>query len=236
LSWAALSLDLEPDIDDLRVLFVESDPRAFLARALRRIVDGQRLERGDVAYRRLVETARSDGLAVESYRFPFLLDDRRARSTIVHRVLSAPTLRVSPETLMLYGSFSGRLGPAILASYGRGADAIAVGTTAATSSRWACHSSARMGRAEARPAARTPLHRRHHRPQPRGCVEQGILGRLERFDWAAPAPPVPTGDAMAVAAVRAAVCVVLAGGSHPGAVCAAAALFALRRARAVRRG
>jgi hypothetical protein len=72
---------------------------------------------------------RADGYRVESAHFPFLLDDRRARSTLMHRVLGVPQVRVDREVFMLYTSFQGALGPVVLASYGDEAEAIAVGGT-----------------------------------------------------------------------------------------------------------
>ncbi|HET8758482.1 MAG TPA: hypothetical protein VFM58_20850 [Solirubrobacteraceae bacterium] len=104
-----------------------------------------------------------DGLAVEAFVFPFLVDDRRAGSSLVHRVMSAPQVRPDREFLMLYTSFIGAAGPAVLAGYGPDAQAIAVGST----------------------------RRRHRRRRPgrlEGCVDQGMLDNLQSLDWNAPAP------------------------------------------------
>lgn len=64
-----------------------------------------------------------------------------------------------------------------------------------------------------------------------GCIAQDLLPRLESFDWTSPAPPVALSQVMGVAAIRAALCGVLAAGAHPVAATAVALVVAGRRTR-----
>jgi hypothetical protein len=42
------------------------------------------------AYAGLIDRIHGDGLAVEAFEVPFLVNDRGARSSLIHRVMSAP--------------------------------------------------------------------------------------------------------------------------------------------------
>ena len=116
LSWDALTLDVEPSLEDMRRLFSAQERTAAVVDMIRRASERRRLERGSEAYAGLVARMRADGYRVESAHFPFLLDDRRARSTLVHRVLGVPQVRVDREVFMLYTSLQGALGPVVLSS------------------------------------------------------------------------------------------------------------------------
>ncbi len=207
LVWEAVALDLEPPAEVLRRVFVAGEGRAVLRELLPRARDQRRLHRGTDAYERMVERLRGEGTRVESYQFPFLVDDRRAATTLVHRVMGVPDLATEQDTLMLYTSFQGRLGPAVLASYGADAGAIAVGSTgggeggepAVPVLGWGAL--ARDVRLAARFTDAITIHSLE------GCVAQGTLERLEGLDWTAPARVPPA--ASAVDALRALARVVL---------------------------
>jgi hypothetical protein len=199
LVWDAVALDLEPPAELLRRVFLDGEGRAVLREVLPRARDRQRLERGTDAYRRMAGRLRGQGLRVESYQFPFLVDDRRAATTLVHRLLGVPVLRTEQDTLMLYTSFQGRLGPAVLAGYGTDAEAIAVGSTGGGEEGgpsvpvlgWGAL--ARDLRLAARFTDAITIHSLE------GCVAQGMLGRLEALDWDAPAPVPPAASAVRAA-------------------------------------
>jgi hypothetical protein len=105
--------------------------------------------------------------------------------------LGAPRVRVDREVFMLYTSFQGALGPAVLASYGGEADAIAVGSTGGGSEGLPSGVLARtLGWEEL--ARDLRLARRFTDDlwiySLEGCVDQGMLPRLETFEWSGGGP------------------------------------------------
>ena len=78
----------------------------------------------------LVREIRADIGEVETYQFPFIADERAARSTLLQRILGIADLRVDREVLMLYRSvLPDPWGAALVSAYGPHAEAIAVGIT-----------------------------------------------------------------------------------------------------------
>ncbi|MCL5952472.1 MAG: hypothetical protein M1132_12265 [Chloroflexi bacterium] len=184
LAWAGVGLDIEPDIRDLSGL--ASGGRSWLLRTLpRRWLDYARVRRAQIAYAALVAQIRADGYGVESYQFPFIADERRAGSTLLQRLFRIVEIPVDREILMLYTSFWAELGPAMLWSYGREAQAIAVGITGPGVES--------EGIAKVRPldweefARDLSLARRWTTDisvySLEGCVRQGFLPRLKSLDW-----------------------------------------------------
>ncbi|MBN2007105.1 MAG: hypothetical protein JXA21_27385 [Anaerolineae bacterium] len=132
LQWDGVGLDIEPDIQILGR--VAAGDIGALPGILRRALDGARFRRGRLFYHRLAERIRADGHRLESYQFPFIVDERRAGSTLLQRLLGVVDLDVDREVLMLYTSFMrpekfGPAGPGMLWSYGPEAQGIAVGST-----------------------------------------------------------------------------------------------------------
>jgi hypothetical protein len=235
LSWDGVSLDIEPSIEDMRLLFEPGERGAALRNMLWRALDRRRLDQGTAAYAGLVARMRADGYRVESALFPFIIDDRRARSTLIHRVLGAPTVRVDREVFMLYTSFQGALGPATLSSYGADAEAIAVGSTGGGAQDLPSAALARTLSWEEL-ARDLRLARRHTDDiwiySLEGCVAQGMLDRLETFDWAI-REPAPTLSVKIVDSVRALLRGILFASAHPyatAAVLGAAVALGTRRA------
>jgi hypothetical protein len=116
LKWLAVGLDIEPDFGDM-LQFARSKWR-LLPRLLRRVFDRRRLRRAQSAYRALIDQIRADGYLVESYQFPFILDERRAGSEMLQRLAGLVDLPVDREVLMLYSSLYRPNGAGFLWSYG----------------------------------------------------------------------------------------------------------------------
>ncbi|MCK5800750.1 MAG: hypothetical protein KAI47_26365 [Deltaproteobacteria bacterium] len=121
-------LDVETPIDDSRDLFARGRQalyRLFLERRSR-----DKLRKAAQAYDALLDEIRRDGYAVESYQFPLIVDERRARSQLLQRALGVVDIKTDREVLMLYRTLLPRPFDALLVdAFGPDADAIAVGIT-----------------------------------------------------------------------------------------------------------
>jgi hypothetical protein len=140
------------------------------------------------AYHDLVTEIHLDGYAVHLYQFPFVMDDRRAGTTLVQRTLNVVALPVDVEVLLCYSSLvprrlgGNRLGTALIAEYGVYADAIGIGSTGSSASVHPTH------RHPAAPLTWNDLVRDLQQATEytetiylhslEGCVEQGYLARL----------------------------------------------------------
>ncbi len=144
-----------------------------------------------VAYRELTAEIRADGYAVHTYQYPFVVDDRRAGTTLVQRALNVVDLPADTEVLLCYSSlfprllFRGDLGGALVAEYGPHADAIGVGSTgggyldAAGRDRGLLSFEA-LARDLRLAAGFTDT---IHIFSLEGCVEHGYLERLAGLEW-----------------------------------------------------
>ncbi len=195
LQWDGVGLDIEPDIQTLGRV-IKGDVGAAPG-ILRRAMDGARFRRGQLFYRRLAASIRADGYRLESYQFPFIVDERRAGSTLLQRLMGVVDLEVDREVLMLYTSFmrgdmAGINGLGMLWSYGPEAQGIAVGSTGG---------GVTVGDVDQIPPLTWDEFRRdlllaHHWCDHlfvfslEGAVRQGFLTRLRELDWAqhVPAP------------------------------------------------
>jgi hypothetical protein len=220
LGWAGVGIDIEPDIREMQQLL--RDPRPLLPRVLRRAFDNEGLRRAQAAYRALVAQMRADGYRVESYEFPFMVDERQAGSTLLQRLAGLVDAPADREVLMLYSSLFGPYGPGILWSYAPEAGSVGVGNTGGGVEL--------EGMGDIAPLDWDGFSRdlrlaRHwsddvHVFSLEGCARQGFLARLKSFDWDQPvAPPLETAGQVETArkALRAALwasahpCLVLAG-------------------------
>lgn len=127
LKWAAVGLDIEPDIREMGELLRKN--WRILPRFLGRIFGHQDWRRGITAYRKLVEQIHQDGYQVDSYQFPLIADERIAGSTILQRVFGLVDLPADREVWMLYSSFVRPHGAGIISSYAGEAQSIALGST-----------------------------------------------------------------------------------------------------------
>jgi hypothetical protein len=127
LRWDGVGLDIEPDIRDL--VTYSSRRMKILPLALQRVFHFRQVRQGKRQYRELVDQIHADGYRVDSYQLPFIVDERRARSTLLQRITGIVDLPVDREVWMLYSSFVRPHGAAILASYASEAQAVGLGVT-----------------------------------------------------------------------------------------------------------
>jgi hypothetical protein len=192
LRWAGVGLDFEPDINEMRMLQT-GKIGPLVPVTLRRLFDGERVRRAQLAYAMLAAQIRADGYPVETYQFSSIVDERKAGSTLLQRVFSIVDVPADREVLMLYSSFMRSLAPANLWLYGPDAGGIGVGSTgggvegpdAIAPLTWD-----ELAR-DLRLACRVGDHLFIFSLE--GCVRQGFLARLAAFDWDGPVEaPVET--------------------------------------------
>ena len=193
LVWDGVGLDIEPDIRDVTQAL--QGRWRLVPALLPRLARGARLREARAAYTALVERIRADGLRVDGYQLPFIVDERQAGSTLLQRLTGVLDVRVDREVLMLYTSFVRPHGPSLLASYGPGLQAggVGVGVTGGGVDV--------PGLIEVPPLSWEELARdlrlaRRWTPDVHvfsleGCVHQGFLSRLRDFDWTAPGEAAP---------------------------------------------
>ena len=183
LKWDAIGLDIEPDINTMQE--VRTRKWHMLPTLFRRLLDKGRLLRAQKAYHALVEKLHEDGYAVESYHIPLIIDERKARSTVLQRLAGLVDLESDREVLMLYSSFMRPRGHEILWQYVDEADSIGIGNTGGgvdlegvidlPPMTWEEFSKdLRLAYARGKPVHIFCLE---------GCVAQGFLERLITFDW-----------------------------------------------------
>lgn len=128
LRWAAIGLDIEPNIQDFATLWQGRRFRLFWT-LLGRYVDRRRVREAKYTYSALMREIGSHGYPVETYQFPFIADERAVRSSVLERLTGIVDVRGDREVLMLYTSFNPSLDSALIWVYGPEAQAIAVGST-----------------------------------------------------------------------------------------------------------
>jgi hypothetical protein len=201
LRWEAVGLDIEPDIAALQTLAAHRARglRQFLRRANR-----SRLAAGKEIYQTLVREIQAAGLRVESYQFPFIVDERRAGSRLVQRLTGVLDLPVDREVLMLYSSFYPSIGAGMLASYGQQAGGIGLGSTGGGVTMDGLVDTRSLSLQDFRRDLLLAARRSPHLYifSLEGCVEQGFLPYLLDFDWTAPIKP-PTAQVIRVNIIRA---------------------------------
>lgn len=186
LRWEGVGLDIEPDIRELQQL--GRDKRSILPRLGRRAFNGRRIRRATADYAALVLTIRADGYRVDSYQFPFIVDERRAGSALLQRVAGLVDVPADREVLMLYTSFLRPYGPGILWSYAPEAGSVGVGSTGGGVDL--------EGVMDTRPLDWDEFSRDLrlarcwsddiHVFSLEGCARAGFLPRLIDFDWDGP--------------------------------------------------
>ncbi len=182
LVWTGIGLDIEPDLPEMEMYF--DARRGHVLRQLpRRLFDGPVVRRAQLVYRALVDEMRGDGYTVESYQFPFIVDERAAGSTLLQRLFRLVDLPVDREILMLYSSLPKRVGSdsgaGMLWSYAPDAQVIAVGSTGGGTEIPALTweelvRDLRLARRWGDTIAVYSLE---------GCVQEGFLTRLRTLDW-----------------------------------------------------
>jgi hypothetical protein len=184
LRWARIGLDIEPDIQSLQG--ISKKRLAALPTLIASMFDANRLKNGLKIYRDLIEQIHADGHEIEAYLFPFLIDERIARSSTLQKLTGLVDLPgIDHEAFMLYSSFSRPWGPGLLWSYGPLSEIIAVGSTGGGVEF--------EGALNVRPLNWTELQADlllANQLTPfiyifslEGCVQQNFLPLLRNFDW-----------------------------------------------------
>ncbi|MDJ0786764.1 MAG: hypothetical protein QNK05_08135 [Myxococcota bacterium] len=176
--------------------------RAAVLDMFRRRRSREQVERAEAAYGALVEEIRATGRSVESYHFPYLLDERAAGSWILRRSLGLVDVAVDAEVFMLYATYLGRAGAR---AYFEDAPCIALGVTGGGVNQNEPEARSRHLRfEELEPELRAAA--AHTRDvyvfSLEGCVEKGWLDRIAKIEWSEPAPPLPIGERISAARSR----------------------------------
>lgn len=202
LQWAGVGLDIEPDIHELR-RWAEAPLRSLPGMLSRLLLRGGRTREARAGYQALVERIRADGHRVDAYQFPFIVDERQARSSVLRRVAGVVDVPADREVLMLYTSFVRPRGAALLWSYAPGTGSLAVGSTGGGVELPGVLASPPLDWTELSRDLRLAVRWTHdlHVFSLEGCVKQGFLSRLRVFDWDAPVDP-PWVESRRVDAVR----------------------------------
>jgi hypothetical protein len=128
LRWEAVGLDIEPDVREFEVLKQENGWRLFWY-LVRRYFDGRQVRSARKAYAGLIRNIQSRGYQAQTYQLPFIVAERRARSTLLERLLGIVDVRGNVEVVMLYTSFNPSIGSAMIWKFGPESQAITVGVT-----------------------------------------------------------------------------------------------------------
>ncbi len=186
LKWAAIGLDIEPNINE--AISLTQDRARLAPTMLKRLFDQQSLLRAEMAYASLAARIQTDGYLVESYQFPFIVDERKVGSTLLKRLAGLVDFHANREVLMLYSSFMRPFGDGLIWSYGRQANSIGIGNTGGGVEIQAVKDVPPMTWAELTRDLRLAYHLKKpvHIFCLEGCVKEGYLTRLRTFDWEGP--------------------------------------------------
>jgi len=181
LRWSGIGLDIEPNLQEFT-----SIGRAASA-ALKRLFDPHTVARARIAYGAFIARIEAAGYRVETYQFPFIADEREARSTLLERLFGIVDVRGDREILMLYSSFNRSADSALIWQYGPSAQLIAVGVTAGDP-----QPDARLGPLSWEELSHDMIVASHFSPvvgiyNLEGSVHRGFLQRLTVLDWNQPA-------------------------------------------------
>jgi len=214
LQWRAVGIDVEPDIREMEGLM--QGRMATLVPIVRRFLNTRVLNDARATYWNLVYQMKMDGYRVDSYHFPFIIDERKAGASLLQRMAGLFDLPSDREVLMLYTSMIRPYGPGVLWSYAPEAESVGVGVTGGGVQM--------EGVSEIRPldwvefSRDLRLARRRtddiHIFSLEGCVQQGFLERLRAFDWDGPVT-LPLDQARKTNVVRKGLQGVLWGSAHP---------------------
>jgi hypothetical protein len=179
LRWDGVGLDIEPNFAELATL--KSHPWRLFTTFLWRAVDLPSTRRAKRTYSALIANMRARNYFVQTYALPFLPIERRTRSSLLDRLLGTVDVRGDQEVLMLYTSYAGPVGAAIIWKLGPDAQAIAIGVTDGDpGSNPAVLNWNRFSRDLIVASHFSHLVGVYNLE---GCVRQGFLPRLHTMDW-----------------------------------------------------
>jgi hypothetical protein len=186
LEWAAIGLDIEPDINEIMSLMKEGSNQPPLM--LKRLFDQQSLLRAEMAYASLAAHIQTDGYLVESYHLPFIVDERKAGSTLFKRIAGLVDFHANREVLMLYSSIYRPNGDGLIWSYGPQTDSIGIGITGGGVDIQGVKDIPPLTWAELARDLRLAnrLKKPVHIFSLEGCINESYLARLRTFEWDGP--------------------------------------------------
>jgi len=201
LQWAGIGLDIEPDINNMRSASEKKKINPLFTQMFRNTTNKKQVRYAQRAYQALIDLIHVDGYEIESYQIPLILEERKAKATILQRTMGLVDLDVDREVLMLYSSFLRPHGSAILWNYAPEADSVGVGSTGGGVDI--------EGVIDIEPLTWEEFSRdlrlcvMQNKPihifSMEGCVEQGFLSKLNTFTWDDPTDVPGTGVGIRVA-------------------------------------
>ena len=201
LKWAGIGLDIEPDRNEMEQAINSGWLGAL--RILRRGFtrdDGQ--TRATFAYEQLIAQMRYDGYHIDVYHFPTIIDERRANSYTISRILGLIDVPADREVLMLYSSFLSEWGVGALWSYAPQAQSIGVGSTGGGVDIGELQDKVLPWDEFERDLILASYHTSTvHIFSLEGCVNQGYLEKLLTVDWKKEVS-IPRDDATQVDRIR----------------------------------
>lgn len=177
LRWAAVGLDVEPNFEQLAAL--NAHKWRLFTTLLQRAMEGGRIERGRLAYSKLIRGLQWRGFVVQIYQMPYIPAERAVHSTVLDRLLGTVDVDGNQDYLMLYTSFAPQVGAGMIWSLGSNAQGIAVGSTDTSGGQGALDWNAFSRDL----IVASHLSRELGVYNLEGCVRQGWLPRLKNFDW-----------------------------------------------------
>jgi hypothetical protein len=189
LQWSGIGVDIEPNIHEFRYLLLSK--KRLLSSMYQRGCGKKRLREAQSEYRRLVCQMKDDGFTIDSYEFPFMIDEYRAGSTILQRLTGIVEIPANRRVIMLYTNFFRPYGQAVLWNYARDASAVAVGVTGGGVEIEGVPQQIPLDWAEFSRDLRLANQRTKdiHIFSLEGCVDQGFLPKIINFDWNRSATP-----------------------------------------------
>jgi len=183
LDWDGIGLDIEPDINFLKNL--REKKIKMLPGLIKRFSHKKQILEAQLFYRKLVEKMHLDGYKVESYHIPLIIDERKADSTVLQRVIGLVDLNADKEVLMLYSSFLRPRGNEVLWQYASEAGSIGIGNTGGGVDLEGVIDIPPLTWDEFSQDLRTAskFGKPVHIFCLEGCVAQGFLERLITFKW-----------------------------------------------------
>ncbi|MGC2531317.1 MAG: hypothetical protein WA424_00080 [Candidatus Sulfotelmatobacter sp.] len=179
LRWDAVGLDIEPNFAELGSL--NGRWWRLFTTFLWRAADVQRMYRAQRVYSALIANIRSRGYFVQTYQLPYLPVERKAHSSLLDRMLGTVDVRGDQEVLMLYTSYAGPVGAAIIWKLGPDAQSIAICCTDGDpAANPAVLDWSRFSRDLIVAGRFSHLIGVYNLE---GCVRQGFLPRLKTMNW-----------------------------------------------------
>lgn len=186
LNWDGVRLDIQPDIHEMQRWLVEK--WRTIPYMLKRSFKWKTFRSARRIFRYLINEVHSDGYRVDIYQYPFIIDERKAESTLIQRATGILDLPADREVLMLYSSFVRPHGAGFLWSYAPEAQCISIGTTGSDIGSKPSLDPTPLSLDEFDRDLRLAWNWTNNLfiYNLEGCVKQGYLHHLRSFEWDRP--------------------------------------------------